>query len=95
MPFLEDLSHLEYSQIFFSLFYVVYFIQDATPTEIEARLYDKFVIRITDIQVLLVEQGMNVSLKKLKSRSPKIEIMVTICHGIHLLLTFFNCLFQI
>eukprot|EP00057_Strongylocentrotus_purpuratus_P026588 XP_011681062.1 PREDICTED: vacuolar protein sorting-associated protein 13C [Strongylocentrotus purpuratus] len=30
---------------------------DATPTEIEARLYDKFVIRITDIQVLLVEQG--------------------------------------
>ncbi|XP_030850036.1 vacuolar protein sorting-associated protein 13A [Strongylocentrotus purpuratus] len=32
-------------------------LEDATPTEIEARLYDKFVIRITDIQVLLVEQG--------------------------------------
>ncbi|XP_071478587.1 intermembrane lipid transfer protein VPS13A-like, partial [Diadema antillarum] len=32
-------------------------LEDATPTEIEARLYDKFVIRINDIQVLLVEPG--------------------------------------
>ncbi|XP_071800647.1 intermembrane lipid transfer protein VPS13A-like isoform X2 [Asterias amurensis] len=30
---------------------------DATPTEIEARLYDKFVVRLDDIQVLLVHSG--------------------------------------
>ncbi|XP_022100693.1 vacuolar protein sorting-associated protein 13A-like [Acanthaster planci] len=30
---------------------------DATPTEIEARLYDKFVVRLDDIQVLLIHSS--------------------------------------